>query len=284
MYYSYLSLDKYQFHLSSKCKKFFLGRTNISRYYSTHHKSSSSNSRSLGLIPESVTFTRSNSIELLLRIIELLEEPEEDAGHSPRNNSDSSEQVLELGLNVDTGQGQVDRGREGVLDLGEGHDDGLHALGSLGEGVFEGGDGGKDLGNGDENVRTGDDPDVQRRVEGLAISVTAFRGLKVVARRSLVEVMLQDRGPNHTKTRNHETDRDPLQGCETDVVLAKGGVNPQVKEGNQYNERDRVQVPSGGIRNQADVERIPTYWIKSLGVPRRVIEPAIVPKLPSICE
>jgi len=113
------------------------------------------------LASKAITFADANSIEFGFSPIEIPEDNVEDDSEYPSADGEGDKQPHELVLNVHGNEGEVEGRGERGLELREGSDDGLHALGGLGEGVFEGSDGGKDLGHTDKNVRASDDPDIE---------------------------------------------------------------------------------------------------------------------------
>lgn len=197
-----------------------------------------------GLVREASTVTLANGVELDLLPIELAECDEEDGADDPGGNTEGTEQPGEAVLDVDGGERKVDSGGEGGLELREGHDDGLHANGRLGESVLEGGDGREDLGYTDEDVGTRDNPDVERGRQGqLQIVVGgALRGKIVVAGRGLVDVFLQDGGIKHGKTSDKETRVDTLNRSEVDTTLAEEGVDDVIEDRDEDDDGDRIQV------------------------------------------
>lgn len=126
--------------------------------------------------------------------------------------------------------------------MGDGHDDRLHALWCLGEGVLESGDGRKDLADADENIRTRDDPDVDRGWERVAGSVGAFGGKFAVAWAHLADVVLENNCVDHRSTDDHEAGRNTLDGAEVDALPAQERVDDVVKDRDEDDDRDGVQV------------------------------------------
>jgi hypothetical protein len=90
-------------------------------------------------------------------------------------------------------------------------------LGALVKAYLEGGDGSEDLGDGNEDVDTGDGPDGD---VGLVIGVAIL-----VEAGGLVDVVLENGSPHHGKGTEDETRSDLLDGSESDVVLAEQGVD-----------------------------------------------------------
>jgi hypothetical protein len=114
------------------------------------------------------------------------------------------------------------RSREGGGEELDGLNERSHVLGSLGEGVLERRHGGEDLGNGDQDVHTGYGPDGD---VGLILWVVRL----VVAGR-LVNVVLQDGGPDHGEGTKDETGGDLLDGGEPDALLAEERVDERVHD------------------------------------------------------
>lgn len=97
-----------------------------------------------------------------------------------------------------------------------------HVLGRLGESVLEGGDRSENFGNGNEDVDTGNGPD------GDVSLVVGVVGLVVA--RGLVDVVLENGGPDHGEGSENETSSDLLDGGEADSTLAEEGVDDGIHD------------------------------------------------------
>ncbi len=118
----------------------------------------------------------------------------------------------------------------------------------LRERILETGDGREDLGEVDEHVRRRLDPDVERRGERVSIRVLARRDV-VPARVVLVDVVLHDCGPDHRRRAGVEAERDALDWGEMDAGPAERGINQDVADGDEDDERDRVEVRDDVVRD-----------------------------------
>ena len=121
-------------------------------------------------ILEPIAVTGTDDVQSGLGPIELEESQIEQRSDNHGCDGERTKEPGELVLGVERDQGKVEGGREGGLELRECHDERLHLLGSLGESVLQRCDGGEDLGNTDEDVRSGNDPDVDWSRVGEPIS------------------------------------------------------------------------------------------------------------------
>jgi len=194
------------------------------------------------LVSKALSGTLSNSVEDDFLLVEGAEGDEEDASDNPSGNSESAKHPCEPLLRVDFNESKIDGSRDGDLELTESHDNTLHPLGGLGEGVFEGSDGSKDLGHSNEDVGSGNDPHVKGRVELLFIGVEAVGRGVAVARIALVHEVHQDTSVEHSETGNDESSKDTLDRGEVDTTAAEEGVDDVVENGDHDDNGDRVQV------------------------------------------
>ncbi|CAH0027857.1 unnamed protein product [Clonostachys rhizophaga] len=150
----------------------------------------------------------------------------------------------EEGVAGERHEGLADGGGDGAHEEVDAHDEGLHVLGGLGEGVLVGGDVGEDLGDTDEDVGQGLGPDVDggggaglARLGGLAVGdVPAAVGVH------LVDVVLHDGGGDHGEGGDDETGGHTLDGGGGEADLAEAGVDDVVEDGDHDDDRDRVEV------------------------------------------
>lgn len=106
----------------------------------------------LVITPLGLHLTLGQLIQLIFRQVKVAElDVEECTSHTSQdgNRSVVPDQIGVLGQRC---EGLAKGGRKGSHEEGNGLDHGAHVLGCLGVGVLEGGDGGKDLGQGDEDV------------------------------------------------------------------------------------------------------------------------------------
>ena len=174
--------------------------------------------------------------------LEVNSPPHKQGTGDPSGNSERAEEPTKAILTIGGDKRKVQSGGDGDLELTEGHDDRLHTLRRLGESVLEGGDGRKDFANANENIRTRDDPDIDGGCEWVAVGVSARGGEVVVAWAHLVEVMLKNTCVDHRSTNDHETSRNALDRAEIDTPPAQEWVDDVVKDGDEDDDRDGVQV------------------------------------------
>ena len=174
-------------------------------------------------------------VELVFHGIEVVElDPEESSTDEGQDGDDSvvpdQERVLGEG-----DEGKADGRREGVHEEADGLDHGAHVCGSLGVSVLERRDRGEDLRQGNEHIRTGLGPD------GEVNDLVASAGV-LAAGALLVDVVLENGGPDHGATGNNVTGTDALQGSEVDFHLPQARVDELVHDGNEDDEREGVKV------------------------------------------
>lgn len=174
-------------------------------------------------------------IPLVLLLVEVLEaEPEADTASS---SNDSHRAIIPDPVGVagerrpGLAKGRGDGGHEEV----HAHDDGLHVVGRLGEGVLVRGGVGKDLGQADEDVRQALGPDVDGRDALLVGGVVAAGG-------HLVDVVLHHSGGDHGHGGETETEGHTLQRGEVDADLSKARVDDSVQDGDHDDDGDGVEV------------------------------------------
>lgn len=111
------------------------------------------------LVFESVTIALTNSVELSLPSVKVSESgmiahksrsckdysryvrEEEDSPDDDRGDTEGPEEPGESGLNIDSGERKIQSRSESCLELREGHNDRLHALGCLGKRILQRRDG-----------------------------------------------------------------------------------------------------------------------------------------------
>jgi len=198
--------------------------------------------RLLMRIREPITITSTDGVQSSLSPIELEESQIEQSSNNDGSDGEGTEEPGELLLDVDRDESEVEGGGDGGLELREGHDERLHLLGSLGESVFQRGDGSEDLGDTDEDVRSGNDPNVDRSGVGETIGILTRGGLVIVARRRIVDELLENGGVQHGKSGDEETGVDALDRGEVDSHLPESGVDDLVEDGDENDDGDGVQV------------------------------------------
>lgn len=111
-----------------------------------------------------------------------------------------------------------------------------HAFGGHLEGVFQAGDRGENLRETNENVASTLDPNIQwgRSARGVVGVVSA--------RAALVDIVLNNGGPDHGQGGGEETSEDTLEGTEIVTSAAEGRVDEVVADGDEDNESEGVEV------------------------------------------
>lgn len=133
-----------------------------------------------------------------------------------------------------------------------GHDERTHRLGCLGESVLETSDGSKNLGNGDEHVRAGLDPNADGSRDKDTVSILAGGG-SLATWRLLVDVVLNNGSPDHGKSTSQETKSDLLEGSEVDTGLAKSRVEEEIEDGDEDDKGEGVEVGDDLVGQAIDV-------------------------------
>lgn len=113
-------------------------------------------------------------------------------------------------------------------------------------GILQGGDTGEDLGEGDEDVAAGLGPD------GDVDAQAALRGGVVAALGFLVEVVLQDAGPDHGASGDEVARCDAADGGDVEAELAQGRVDQGVEEGDHDDQGEGVQVGQDVVGDAAE--------------------------------
>jgi len=193
-------------------------------------------------ILEPFTVTGTDDVQRGLSPIELEESQIEQRSDNHGGDGEGPKEPGELVLDVDRDKGKVEGGREGGLELGEGHDERLHLLGSLGESVLQRCDGSEDLGNTDEDVRSRNDPNVDRGRVGETIRGLTLGWQVVVARGLFENELLKNGGIQHGKGGDEETGVDTLDGGKVDPELPETGVDEVVENWDEDDDGDGVQV------------------------------------------
>lgn len=148
----------------------------------------------LMVILKPITITSTDDVQRGLSPIELEESQIKQRADNNGCNSEGPKQPSEPVLDVDRDQGEVEGGGESGLELRESRDERLHLLGSLGERVLQRGDGSEDLGDPDEDVRSGNDPNVDRSRVREPIRILTLGRQVIVTRRFLVDELLENGG------------------------------------------------------------------------------------------
>jgi len=198
--------------------------------------------RLLVLILESITVTCTDGIKSSLCPVKL---QESQIKQGPNHNSGYGERTKEPGkslLDVNRDKGEIEGGSDGSLELRKGRDERLHLLGSLGESVLQRSDRSEDLGNTDEDIRSRNDPNVDRSGVREAICIHTRRRLVIVARRLLEDELLKNGGIQHGETGDEETGVDTFDGSKVDPDLPETWVDEFVEDGDEDDDGDWVQV------------------------------------------
>lgn len=181
-------------------------------------------------------FGLGQQVEMLFLPVETLEAEPETAATQEGNDGDSGVEPHEERVVGKTGKGLTKSGGDGRGELVETKDERTHVGRGLGVRVLETRDGGKDLSETDENIGASLGPDV----DGSSRVVAGVHVLTALA--SLVDVVLDDGGPNHGGAGDEETGSHTLEGRESDLCLAKSWVDDEVEDRNHDDDTKRVHV------------------------------------------
>ena len=188
-------------------------------------------------------------VELILLAIKLIVgQPEADATNESQDRHDGIV-PLQQGVLRQTNEGLADSRGEGVHEERDGLDQGAHVPGGLGEGVLEGGDRGKDLGDTAQHVGEGLDPDGDGR-ELLVLVETVVGVLAAVA--ELVDVVLGDGGGDHGGACAEEPGRDALDRREFEAHSAEARVDEAVHDGDEDDQGEGVEVVDDVVGDAAE--------------------------------
>lgn len=197
--------------------------------------------------------TLGQGVELVLVLIEATELEIEHGATEEGERGHESIEPHQQGVLGQTDESLADGSGEGCHEKGDSLDHGAHVLGGLREGVFQRGDGSKNFGESDEDVRTRLGPDVdgsrltathltERLIKDLTGSVPATLGAGI-------NVVLDDRGPNHGSATGHEATGNLLDGRKANAHLTQGGIDEEIVKGNEDEESEGVQVAEDIVRN-----------------------------------
>lgn len=194
------------------------------------------------LIGISSTLTNTDLVQRSFLLIQVVEAPEEKEASDPSGDGERAKQPSKHVLSIEGSQSLVQRSGDGSLELREGDDDRLHSLRGFCEGIFERGDGREDLANTNQDVGTTDDPDIDVRRVGVSVGGHAGRWLIVVARALRVDEVLKGSSVHHCQSDCQETDKDTFDGGEVDSNFAKEWVDDFVKDGDEDNNGNRIEI------------------------------------------
>lgn len=161
-------------------------------------------------------------VEAVLGLVHGTVDKGEDDTGGEGDDGDSAVIPDETGVLGEGSKGLGEGGGEGGGEELDGLDERTHVLGGLGEGVLEGGDGGEDLGDGNQDVDTGNGP----HVDVGAVIVTGV----VVDIGVLVDEVLENGGPDHGKGTDNETSGNLLDGSESDTLLEEEWVDDEIHD------------------------------------------------------
>ena len=130
----------------------------------------------------------------------------------------------------------LDSGRNCSGEESNSLDKGSHVSWCLGESILKRSDGCEDLGKTDQDIGSGLGPDVDVGRECVVVLINAAVGL-VSTWRALVNVHLDDGGPQHGSGTDPETDEDLLDRSEAETSLAEGRVEEGVANWNHDDKR-----------------------------------------------
>jgi len=211
--------------------------------------------RFLVQIHEPITTTSADGIQNSLGPIEL---EKSKVKQGPRNDSSDGEGTKEPGkplLDIDRGESEVESGSDGDLELREGHYKRPHLPGSLGESVLHRRDGGQDLGDTNEDMRSNDDPNIDRSRVGEAVGILTRGWLVIMTRRLLVDELLENGGVQHCKASDEEAGVDALDRGEVDSHLPESGVDDFVEDRDENDGGDGPyvlnQVVGGSVQGHS---------------------------------
>lgn len=174
-------------------------------------------------------------VPLVLLLVEVLEaEPEADAAGGG-DDGDGAVVPDPVGVAGERGPGLAQGGRDGGHGEIDAHDDRLHVVGRLGEGVLVRGGVCEDLGQAHEDVGEALGPDVDGSDALLVRGVLAAGG-------HLVDVVLHHGGGDHGHGGEAEAEGHALQRGEVDADLAEAWVHEAVQDGDHDDDGDGVEV------------------------------------------
>jgi hypothetical protein len=161
---------------------------------------------------------------------------DEEEGDTSDEGDDGDSAVVpdEMGIGSQRSEGLSKRSRESSGEALDRLDERTHVLGCLGESILERGDGSENLRDGNEHVDTSNGPDGDGGLVVLVVSLVVIGGL--------VDVVLEDGGPDHGEGTDDETSSDLLDGSETDTTLAEHRVHQRIHDGDNDDDGDGVQV------------------------------------------
>jgi len=181
-------------------------------------------------------------VEVVLLFVKRAVLEPENATSAEGNDSHGTVVPDKEGIGGEWDKGLADGGGDGGHEQSKSRNERSHVLGGLGETVFEGRDGSKDLGQGNQDVRGGLGPNVDR---GGAV-VTA--GMSATGR-SFIDIVLDDAGADHSHRAHPETGGNLLKGGETNAALPEEGVQDQIAERNEDDQGKGVQIGEDVVGN-----------------------------------
>lgn len=181
-------------------------------------------------------------VHLILSLVEVVEQDPDRAAGDERSNSQTAEHPHDRGVVEERVECLGDGGSERVGEQVHGLHEGLHAGRRLGVGVLETGDGGEDFGDTNEHVRTSLGGNVDVVTLGDTIDLASIAKWVAVAGTSLVDVVLDDSGVDHSERCNPETGGDTVDRREVNLVLAEEREEPLVHDGQEDDNSDRIEV------------------------------------------
>ena len=145
-------------------------------------------------------------------------------------------------------------GRDGVHEERDRLHHGAHIRGRLGVRILEAGDGRHDLGEGDQDVRAGLRPHADLDARAVALGAVGHDAVGVAAALALlVDVVLDDAGPDHGRRGDKVADGDALERRRVEAHLAQGRVDEQVEQGDHDDEGEGVEVGQDVVGHAADL-------------------------------
>lgn len=138
-------------------------------------------------------------------------------------------------------QGLLNSGRNGSGEERNSLDKRSHVSWRLRESVLERSDGSENLRETDQDIGSGLGPDVDVGWEWVVVLVNAAVGL-VSTWRLLIDVDLDNHGPNHGGGTDPEPDKDLLDRGEVEAALTEGGVEQGVADWNHNDKGEWIEV------------------------------------------
>lgn len=202
------------------------------------------NLRILDILSSNHMSSRQLVQSVIIRIKRSILEPENRSTNKRKHSHDT---IIpdQQGVSAQADERLADSSGNGRHEESESLNERSHVLWCFTERILERGDGGEDFRNGDQHVGAslGPDVDVDGRASSVSITAEGCReGTSGVLATDgfLVDVGLDDGGPDHGSGTGVETCGDLLNGCEVDLRFAHCGVDEQITDWDEDDECERV--------------------------------------------